>query len=174
MTEPTDTPINKSVAGHRFVERAQKIIAGAAPVALYGSLVIVFAWYGGMKFTAYEAEGIRPIIESSPLVGFLLLFGTQGASNAIGVVELAVAALLSARLISARFAAIGAVGAVVTFLLTLSFMFTTPGVLAAQVGPLALSAGLGLFLLKDLVLLAASLAVLGEALTAITTPTSVR
>ena len=51
-------------------------------------------------------------------------------------------------------------------------MFTALGVLATQVGPLALSAELGLFLLKDLVLLAASLAVLHEALTAITTRTS--
>ena len=106
------------------------------------------------------------------MVFLLPLFGTQGASNVIGIVELAAAALLAARLVSPRFAALGAVGAVVTFFVTLSFMFTTPGVLATQVGPLALSAELGLFLLKDLVLLAASLAVLHEALTAITTRTS--
>ncbi|MDN3627641.1 DUF417 family protein, partial [Methylobacterium isbiliense] len=31
-------------------------------VALYGSLVIIYAWFGGMKFTAYEAEGLVPLV----------------------------------------------------------------------------------------------------------------
>ena len=33
--------------------------------ARYG-LVIVLLWIGGMKFTAYEAEGIRPLVANSP------------------------------------------------------------------------------------------------------------
>ena len=30
------------------------------------ALVVIFLWFGGMKFTAYEAEGIAPFIAHSP------------------------------------------------------------------------------------------------------------
>ena len=36
----------------------------------YG-LVIVLLWIGGMKFTAYEAEGIKPLVANSPLMGWV-------------------------------------------------------------------------------------------------------
>jgi uncharacterized membrane protein YkgB len=46
------------------------------------ALVIVFLWFGGMKFTAYEAAGNAPLIEHSPIMSWLLaLFGVQGASS---------------------------------------------------------------------------------------------
>jgi reactive chlorine resistance protein C len=35
-------------------------------IARYG-LAIVLLWIGGMKFTAYEAEGIKPLVANSPL-----------------------------------------------------------------------------------------------------------
>ena len=54
-------------------------------------------------------------------------------------------------------------GGITTFLVTLSFMFTAPGVIATQVGPLALSIEIGLFLLKDTALLAASVFFVKEA-----------
>ena len=31
------------------------------------SLAIVLLWIGGMMFTAYQAEGIRPLVVNSPL-----------------------------------------------------------------------------------------------------------
>jgi uncharacterized membrane protein YkgB len=36
----------------------------------YG-LVLVLAWIGAMKFTAYEAHGIQPLVANSPLMGWL-------------------------------------------------------------------------------------------------------
>ena len=39
-------------------------------VARYG-LVIVLLWIGGMKFTAYEAEGIKPLVANSPLLSWV-------------------------------------------------------------------------------------------------------
>ena len=39
-------------------------------ITRYG-LVIVLLWIGGMKFTAYEAEGIRPLVANSPLMGWV-------------------------------------------------------------------------------------------------------
>ena len=39
-------------------------------IARYG-LVIVLLWIGGMKFTAYEAEGIKPLVANSPLMSWV-------------------------------------------------------------------------------------------------------
>ena len=34
-------------------------------------LVLVLLWIEGMKFTVYEAEGIRPLVANSPLMGWV-------------------------------------------------------------------------------------------------------
>ena len=39
-------------------------------ITRYG-LVIVLIWIGGMKFTAYQAEGIRPFVANSPLMSWV-------------------------------------------------------------------------------------------------------
>lgn len=39
-------------------------------LARYG-LVVVLAWFGLLKFMAYEAEGIEPLVSASPLMGWL-------------------------------------------------------------------------------------------------------
>src|SRR5215216_6720369 len=38
--------------------------------ARYG-LVIVIAWYGALKFTNYEAQGIAPLVSESPFMSWL-------------------------------------------------------------------------------------------------------
>jgi len=140
-------------------------IAHIADKGLYVALGLVFAWFGAMKFSAYEAGAIEGLIANSPFVGFLLsIFSAQGASNLIGLVELIVAALLLARFVSPKFSALGAVGAIGTFLVTLSFFFSTPGVFQPDVGPLAISVLPGQFLLKDVVLLVASVWALNDSL----------
>jgi len=56
---------------------------------------------------------------------------------------------------------------ILTYILTLSCMLTTPGVAAPEAGGFpALSAEIGQFLAKDFVLLAASVYLLGQALQA--------
>ena len=53
------------------------------------TLVVIFLWFGGMKFTAYEANGIAPFVINSPIMSWLhSLLGVQGASDVIGVLEL--------------------------------------------------------------------------------------
>jgi len=126
------------------------------------ALVVIFLWFGAMKFTAYEAGGIAPFIANSPLMsGLHTLFGIQGASYVIGVLELATAAALIAGARSAFFSALGAAMSTATYLITLTFFFTTPGVSEASAGGFpAISALPGQFLLKDLVLLATSVSLL--------------
>lgn len=123
------------------------------------ALFVVFLWFGGMKFTTYEANGVAPFMAGSPLMNWLLaLLGVQGASSFLGVFELATAALLAVGSINPIASAVGAAMSCLTFFVTLTFFFTTPGVSEATAGGFpAISAAPGQFLLKDIVLLAASL-----------------
>lgn len=129
------------------------------------ALVIVFLWFGGMKFTAYEAQGIAPFIEHSSLMGWLhSLFGVQGASQFIGTLELATAAALILGAFKPIFSVLGAAMSAATYAITLTFFLSTPGVAEPTAGGFpAISAMPGQFLLKDAVLLAASLVLLSAA-----------
>src|SRR3954451_2389245 len=130
----------------------------------YG-LVVVVGWIGLMKFTTYEAEGIRPVVAHSPLMSWVYgLISVPGFSAMLGVVEVIIALLIAARPFSPRVSALGSALAVGMFLTTLSFLVTTPGVWEPGLGGLPpLSAVPGQFLIKDLALLGISLWTLGEA-----------
>jgi len=131
----------------------------------YG-LVLVLGWIGAMKFTAYEAAGIKALVETSPFMSWMYkVFSLQATSNIIGVAEITAAVLIAIRPISAKLSAIGSVLAVLTFLATLTFLFSLPGWEQSLGGFPALS-GSGGFLLKDTVLLGAALFTLGDSLTA--------
>jgi uncharacterized membrane protein YkgB len=133
----------------------------------YG-LVVVFAWIGAMKFTAYEAQAIQPLVANSPLMSWLYnIFSVQTFSNGLGVLEIAIGVMIAARPVSAVVSAAGSALAAVLFLGTLSFMLSTPPVFEASLGGFpALSVAPGQFLLKDLALLGASVWTLGESLAA--------
>ncbi len=126
------------------------------------ALVVIFIWFGAMKFTAYEANGIAPFIINSPIMSWLhSLLGVQGASYAIGALELSTAAALTIGAFQPIFSALGAAMSAATYLITLTFFLSTPGVAEATAGGFpAISALPGQFLLKDVVLLAASLSLL--------------
>lgn len=126
------------------------------------ALIIVFLWFGGMKFTSYEANGIAPFIAHSPIMRWLhAIFGVQGASYVIGTVELSTAVVLIAGAFNPLASALGAAMSCLTFVITLTFFLSTPGVAEPTAGGFpAISASVGQFLLKDLVLLAASLCLL--------------
>ena len=129
----------------------------------YG-LVLVLGWIGAMKFTAYEAEGIKGLIETSPLMSWMYrVLSLQATSNIIGIAELTAAALIAIRPLAPKLSAIGSVLAVFTFLTTLTFLFSLPGWEKSLGGFPALS-GSGGFLLKDTVLLGAALFTLGDSL----------
>jgi reactive chlorine resistance protein C len=83
----------------------------------------------------------------------------RGVSNLIGSVELVTGLFIAVRPISARLSAIGGALAVGTFLTTLSFLFSTPGALSPTHPANA-------FLLKDVVLLGAAVALGAESLRA--------
>jgi uncharacterized membrane protein YkgB len=142
---------------------AERSVGSLSTLALLRwALVIIFLWFGAMKFTAYEANGIAPFIVNSPIMSWLhTLLGVQGASNVIGVLELSTAVALILAAFRPIFSALGAAMSTATYLITLTFFLSTPGVAEATAGGFpAISAIPGQFLLKDLVLLAASLSLL--------------
>lgn len=72
----------------------------------YGLVALLLVW-GAFKFAAFEAEGIRPLVENSPFSRWLYpVLGVRGASSLIGVVEISAAVLICARR-SPRLSAIG-------------------------------------------------------------------
>jgi uncharacterized membrane protein YkgB len=126
------------------------------------ALVLIFVLFGALKFTAAEAAAIKPLVSNSPFMSWLYAFFTdEGVSRIIGTSELVTAALLAVRPISARASAIGSGLAIATFVTTLSFLFSTPGALSAMHPAHG-------FLLKDVVLLGAAVALGAESLRAAT------
>src|SRR6201993_3903931 len=149
---------------HEHRAMSSQVEAVGRELARYG-LVVVVAWIGFMKFTTYEAEGIRPFVANSPLMSWVYgRISVPGFSAMLGVVEVAIALLIAARPFSPRASALGSALAVGMFLTTLSFLLTTPGVWEPSLGGFpALSGKPGQFLIKDLALLGISLWSLGEA-----------
>jgi uncharacterized membrane protein YkgB len=132
----------------------------------YG-LVAIFLWIGLLKFTEYEAKGIEPFVSNSPLWSWAYeALGLRNVSNLIGMIEILIGLLIATRAFWPKLSAIGSIGAIITYLITLSFLLTTPGVWEPGYGFPFPSALPGQFLLKDLVLLGVSIWTAGEALEA--------
>ena len=124
---------------------------------MYASLAVIYFWFGGMKFTAYEAEGLTGLVGNSPLLSWTYsLFSVRAFSGLLGVVEISIGALIAARLFNPLYSLIGGVLSAGLFVTTLSFMVTTPGVFLPELGFPAISVAPGQFLLKDIGLLALS------------------
>lgn len=135
--------------------------------ARYG-LVIVIAWIGAMKFTSYEAHGIQPLVAHSPLMSWLYnIFSVTTFSTLLGILEVTTAALIAIKPWKPAASAAGSVIAVGLFVATLSFMFTTPGVFAAEAGGFPALSDVGGFLIKDAALLGVSLWTLADSLRAV-------
>ena len=133
-------------------------------VSTYG-LVVVLAWIGVGKYVKMES---RVLIDHSPLMSWIYHFLSVGAvAAALGTMEIVAAVLIAVRPLWPTVSAIGSALAIVLFLGTLSFLFTTPGVIATHAGPIPVLSGMpGQFLLKDLVLIGVSIWTLGDSLSA--------
>ena len=140
----------------------------AAAMGLYISLVVIYGWFGGMKFTAYEAEGLTGLVGNNPLLSWTYsLFSARNFSSLLGVLELSIGALIAARLFNPVYSLVGGLLSAGLFATTLSFMVTTPGVLVPELGFPAISVAPGQFLLKDIGLLALSLWIAVDSLAAL-------
>ncbi|MCA1452355.1 DUF417 family protein [Bradyrhizobium sp. BRP22] len=117
-------------------------------------MVIIFVSFGMQKFTLQSAQGIAQFISNSPFISWLSIFGLRGEAYFLGAVEFAIAALLVAGAFSPLLSAVGSLMGAVTFAITWSFFFTTPGVVKWSISTDPMAWNLtGEFLFKDIVLL---------------------
>lgn len=158
---------------HETNELSQKASLGVITTTLgtygiYFALAVIYFWFGGMKFTHYEAQGLVPLVSNSPFLGWVYdLFSVDTFSTLLGVLEVSIGALIAGRLLSPKLSLIGGALSAGLFFTTLSFMFSTPGVIEPGLGFPAITVAPGQFLLKDIGLLAASIFVAGHSLTAL-------
>lgn len=109
------------------LEADAALLKTAEPVLRYG-LALAIAWIGAMKFTNYEAKGIQPLVANSPLMNWMYKsLSITEAARLLGVYELTAAALIASRPISPRACEIGSAMAAAMFLVTPTFLVSTPG-----------------------------------------------
>jgi uncharacterized membrane protein YkgB len=128
----------------------------------YG-LVVVLAWIGFGKYVKMDS---RVLIEHSPLMSWIYdVLSVNMVAKGLGTMEIIAALLIAIRPLWPHLSAAGSALAVVLFLGTLSFLFTTPGVVATHAAGIpVLSEQPGQFLLKDLVLIGVAIWTLGDSL----------
>ncbi|WP_394390567.1 DUF417 family protein [Shewanella woodyi] len=125
---------------------------------LFGVLGVslVLLWLGVYKFTDTEAKLIEPLIVNHPLLSWVYqLLSVQTVSNLIGSVEILVGIGLLLGFKNTKVGLVSGLAAVGIFVVTLSFMLTTPDTWKVSDGVLITN----FFLLKDWVFLAIAIMV---------------
>ena len=129
-------------------------------------LATTFLWVGALKFKDYEVENAEPLVTASPLTSRLHeKLGAQKLARLIGVTQITLGTLIAAKRFAPQASAVGSFGAAGMMLGTLSFLVTTPEAWQEGKGMPQLSM-LGEALLKDSVLLGASLLTAADSLRA--------
>src|ERR1700722_14929209 len=127
------------------------------------SMVIIFLLFGYQKWFPYEAQGLIPFISNGPLLSWMYpVFGIQGASWFLGVSEWLFGALLFLGYWNKQLGILGALGACVSFIMTISIIPFMPDGWAASAGGFPAMTGNVAFLMKDVVLFAVSVYLLKQ------------
>jgi uncharacterized membrane protein YkgB len=154
-TTPASAPY-----GLDFADRSANALQRAGVAVLRYGLAFLLVLWGAFKFAAFEAEAIQPLIAHSPFLSWMYaVFSVRTASAVLGVIEIGSGILIASRRWLPRASGYASVLASGMFVVTLSFLATTPGVLE----PTSETGG---FLMKDLLLLGAALFTAGDALSA--------
>lgn len=161
---------------------------------LRAGIVIVFLWIGGLKFFTYEADGIVPFVANSPFMSFFyeapseyknytnkegeliaknhqwhINNNTYSFANGLGIFLISIAFLVAVHQWVPLASMIGSILVFILTIGTLSFLITTPEswvphITDDQFGFPYLS-GRGRLVLKDIVILGASLITMSESAT---------
>lgn len=120
-------------------------------------VALVLAWIGIYKFTPTEAMLIEPLIENHPAMNWLYnLFSVQAVSNMVGGAEIIVAIGLMIGFKKPQVAFYSGIAAAAIFVVTLSFLVTTPNAWKVSDGILVTN----FFLVKDILFLAIAISVI--------------
>ena len=149
------------------VVTVSRIDSIASLLGRYG-LVVVIGWIGALKFANYEAHQIQPLVANSPFMGWLYhIFPVYTFSALLGVFEVTGAVLIAIKPLAPRLSVVGSLIAILLFIATISFLFTTPGVAEPAGGGFPALSHTGEFLLKDIPLLGLSFWTLADSIRAV-------
>lgn len=125
---------NIKVITARLLDAESAVSSVGNIVARYG-LAGVIGWIGILKFHTYEAQNIQPLVSNSPFMGWMYhLLSVGDFSLMLGVVEIVTALLLVVKPWFPAVSVVGSLLAILLFVSTLTFLFTTPGVGEASAG----------------------------------------
>lgn len=129
-------------------------------IGVFG-VIATLLWIGVFKFTITEANAIKPLVENHPMMRWIyILFSTLTVSKIIGVTEIIIAIGLFVSLFKPKVGLIFGTLSVLTFLTTISFLFTTPDTWKIVDGIVVTN----FFLFKDVVFLGISISVIERAI----------
>jgi uncharacterized membrane protein YkgB len=121
------------------------------------SMVVVFLFFGYSKWFNYEAQGLIPYISHGPLISWMYpVFGIRGAGRFLGVSEWSFGALLLSGFWSKKLGILGAIGSCFAFIATVTIIPFLPNGWEPSAGGFPAMTGDLAFLMKDVVLFAAS------------------
>jgi uncharacterized membrane protein YkgB len=121
------------------------------------AMVIIFFFFGYQKWFAYEVERLIPYISNGPLIFWLYpALGMRGATWFLGASEWTFGTLLLLGFWNKKLGILGALGSTFTFIATVSIIPFMPDGWDAAAGGFPAMTGNVPFLMKDVVLLAAS------------------
>ena len=130
---------------------------------LRAAMVIIFAWFGYDKWFEAVIRGILPIINHGPLIFWTIpVLGIRGTSYFLGAAEWIFGSLIFLGYWNKKLGVLGALGAVFTFIATLTAMPFVPDAWDLGAGGFPVMGIVAAFLLKDLVLLAVSIYLLKQ------------
>jgi uncharacterized membrane protein YkgB len=121
------------------------------------SLVIISFFFGYQKWFQYEADALIPYISHGPLISWMYpVFGIRGATYFLGAAEWLFGALLFLGFWNKRWGVLGALGFCFSMISTVTIIPFIPDGWAASAGGFPAMTERVAFLMKDLVLFAAS------------------
>ena len=127
------------------------------------SMVIIFLFFGYQKWFEYESQVLIPYISNGPLIFWMYpVFGIRGASWFLGCSEWLFGTLLFLGFWNKKLGILGAAGSTVTFIMTVTIIPFMPSGWATSAGGFPAMAGNVPFLMKDVVLFAASVYLLKQ------------
>jgi uncharacterized membrane protein YkgB len=127
------------------------------------AMVIIFFFFGYQKWWAYEVDRLIPYISNGPLIFWLYpAFGMRGATLFLGVSEWTFGTLLLLGFWNKKLGILGALGSSVTFIGTVTIIPFMPDGWDADAGGFPAMTGNVPFLMKDVVLFAASIYLLRQ------------
>jgi|SRR5581483_2101688 uncharacterized membrane protein YkgB len=127
------------------------------------TMVIVFFVFGCQKWFDYEAHAIVPFIRNGPLIFWLYpLLGVRGEAFFLGSSEWLFGLLLFLGFWHKKLGVLGALGSCATYVATVTIIPFFPDAWAEPAGGFPAATLPFLFLMKDVVLLAASVYLLKQ------------